>query len=218
MLQGVIFDMDGLMFDTEAIWAEMWSVSLGKYGYEVCQGFRDDSLGVGYEDQLRIIRSYYGEDADCAGIMELETKLVEEAMQHEVPKKPGLDEILAWIAEHSLPCAVASGSEMPVIEHCLNITGVADQIDAVVSSWAIPNGKPAPDVFLMAAEAIGVDPAHTLVLEDSVAGVQAGRAGGFITVWIPDLLSPTPEISAIADATCENLYEVVEMLESGRLG
>lgn len=218
MFQGVIFDMDGLMFDTEAIWADYWDPALSAFGYEVCDEFRLESLGVGHDDQLAIIRKYYGADADAEGVLDRETELVEAHLARDVPKKPGLDELLGWLDAHDMPVAVASSSPQNMIDRCLASAGLENRFDVVLSGFELPHAKPAPDIFLAAADALGCEPARTAVLEDSTAGVTAGHAGGFVTVWVPDLEDPANGTGELAHATCHDLHEVIELLDSDELG
>ena len=217
VIEGAIFDMDGLMFDTESIWAELWPVALAEHGYGCTQEFLHVSLGVNREVQEQLIREHFGQDAPAAQIFDLEEELINERLRHDVPIKPGLPELLAWLEQHEVPLAVASGSPMYMIEDCLKAAGVRERFDVLFSADGMENGKPAPDVFLLAAEALGVEPTRTLVLEDSFLGVRAGHAGNFITVMVPDQVPPTEEILELADACCDNLHQVVELLEAGKL-
>ena len=113
--------------------------------------------------------------------------------------------------------AVASSSPVSIIEGDLRAGEVEVYFDHIVSGQFVEHSKPAPDIFLEAARRLGTDPAHTLVLEDSFAGVRAGAAGGFVTVMVPDLHQPTPEIRALATRVCESLSEVRALFEVGEL-
>ena len=117
--------------------------------------------------------------------------------QKPVPKKPGLDELLAWLDANHIPMAVASSSRVHVIEGNLNNWGLTHYFKALVSGQQVKHSKPDPEIFLLAAEKLGTDPAHTLVLEDSYNGVRAGAAGGFVTVMVPDLLPADDEMRGL---------------------
>ena len=217
MISAAIFDMDGLMFDTEALWARYWEVSLSEFGYGFTRRFMTDSLGINKVRQLEVLREHYGDDMPAEEVFDRCEGLVDDHISREVPKKPGLDELLAWLRDPGVPMALASSSPMHEIEACLSSTGTRRFFDTIVSGAEVGRSKPAPDVFLAAAERLGVEPATSLVLEDSVAGVQAGAAGGFVTVMVPDLAQPTDQIRSLAHACCADLNEVVSLLESGRL-
>ena len=217
MVEGVIFDMDGLMFDSESIWAEFWPVALAKYGCGCSTEFLHESLGVNREVQEQIIRKHFGQDVPAELIFDYEEELVNGRLRTHVPKKPGLDELLDWLVEHDVPRAVASGSPMYMIEDCLAAAGVRGYFDVVFSADGMERGKPAPDVFLLAAEELGVSPGCTVVLEDAANGVLAAHAGGFRIVCIPDQVVPDREILDLADVVCDDLRQVIDLLESGKL-
>ena len=183
MIQGVIFDMDGLMFDTERIWNICWEPALAKFGLPCKDGLSQAARGT----------------------------------NKPVPKMPGLDELLAWLDEHHIPMAVASSSPMTVIEGHLEHWGLGHYFKAVISGEHLTRSKPAPDIFLLAAQKLGTEPAKTMVLEDSYNGVRAGAAGGFVTVMVPDLSPATDEMRRIYTCECASLHEVRRKLEDGEL-
>lgn len=133
------------------------------------------------------------------------------------PKKPGLDELLAWLDANHIPMAVASSSRVHVIEGNLNNWGLTHYFKALVSGQQVKHSKPDPEIFLLAAEKLGTAPAHTLVLEDSYNGVRAGAAGGFVTVMVPDLLPADDEMRGLYTMECTSLNEVLAKLKTGEL-
>jgi HAD superfamily hydrolase (TIGR01509 family) len=142
---------------------------------------------------------------------------VHEAVERGVPKKPGLDELLAWLKEAGIPMAVASSSSLEAIRKNLANGSVAQFFGELVTGVGMAHPKPEPDIFLKTAQAMGVDPAHTLVFEDSLSGVRAGTAGGFITVMVPDLVAPDDFARTHAAAICKDLFEVRDLLRDGKL-
>ena len=218
MIEGVIFDMDGLMFDTEPLWTDAWYVVLPKFGFpEVPPALPDAMRGSSGEVSYRIMRSFLGEDADAPAIWARMKEEVHEMLTRGVVKKPGLDELLAFLAEHDLPMAVASSSPHDIIEMDLANGKVCDYFTYIVSGEDVDRPKPDPQVFLVSAERMGTDPARTLVLEDSLNGVRAGAAGGFVTVMVPDMIAPTDEIRALYTRECKDLFEVRDLLAAGEL-
>ena len=218
MIEGVIFDMDGLMFDTEPLWTDAWYVVLPKFGFpEVPPALPDAMRGSSGEVSYRIMRSFLGEDADAPAIWARMKEEVHEMLTRGVVKKPGLDELLAFLAEHDLPMAVASSSPHDIIEMDLANGKVRDYFTYIVSGEDVDRPKPDPQVFLVSAERMGTDPARTLVLEDSLNGVRAGAAGGFVTVMVPDMIAPTDEIRALYTRECKDLFEVRDLLAAGEL-
>ena len=133
-----------------------------------------------------------------------------------VPKKPGLDELLAWLDEQHIPMAVASSSRMDVIQRNLDNWGMRSYFSVLASGQQVTRSKPDPEIFLLAAEKLGVTPGHALVLEDSYNGVRAGAAGGFVTVMVPDLLPADDEMRRLYTAECRSLFEVLDGLKANR--
>ena len=218
MIEGVIFDMDGLMFDTEPLWTDAWYVVLPEFGFpEVPPALPDAMRGSSGEVSYRIMRSFLGEDADAPAIWARMKEEVHEMLTRGVVKKPGLDELLAFLAEHDLPMAVASSSPHDIIEMDLANGKVRDYFTYIVSGEDVDRPKPDPQVFLVSAERMGTNPARTLVLEDSLNGVRAGAAGGFVTVMVPDMIAPTVEIRALYTRECKDLFEVRDLLAAGEL-
>ncbi len=218
MIEGVIFDMDGLMFDTEPLWTDAWYVVLPEFGFpEVPPALPDAMRGSSGEVSYRIMRSFLGEDADAPAIWARMKEEVHEMLTRGVVKKPGLDELLAFLAEHDLPMAVASSSPHDIIEMDLANGKVRDYFTYIVSGEDVDRPKPDPQVFLVSAERMGTNPARTLVLEDSLNGVRAGAAGGFVTVMVPDMIAPTDEIRALYTRECKDLFEVRDLLAAGEL-
>ena len=217
MIEGVIFDMDGLMFDTEPVWTRMWEPTLATIGERVPEGLPDAARGTSGKSMEAVI-SRFLPNVDAASVRETLFAKAHDEIAKGVPKKPGLDELLAFLAEQGVPMGVASSSALEVIEMNLTNGGVREYFSELFTGVGMANPKPAPDIFLNTAAAMGVDPARTLVLEDSLSGVHAGTAGGFITVMVPDLVAPDDFAREHAACICKDLFEVRDLLAAGRLG
>ena len=197
MIQGVIFDMDGLMFDTERIWATLWEPALAGLGLSYKEGLDEAARGTAGDSMRAVLRRFYGPDCDADRIIEALHEQGVIAFQAPPPKKPGLDEILAWLEQRHIPMVVASSSRMASIRHHLDSWGLTHYFKAVISGEQFVSSKPDPEIFYRAAEMLGTAPEHTLVLEDSYNGVRAGAAGGFVTVMVPDLAQPDDEMRRV---------------------
>ena len=219
MIQGVIFDMDGLMFDTEPVWGACWAPVLEKFGLEVPEGMVAGVRGCAGDTMHAALRRFLGDDAPVEQIWIDEKELVHERINTEgVPKKPGLDDLLEYLHDCGIPLAVASSSTKAAIHANLRNGGIEKYFDVLLSGESLGRGKPDPLIFYETAKVLGTDPARTLVLEDSFNGVEAGYRGGFITVMIPDLAQPTEEVRKMATAVVDDLGKVIDLLESGELG
>ena len=181
------------------------------------KGLPDAMRGITGDAALATIRAHAGDGVDASAIFEAFYEIAEERFSQGAEKKPGLDELLAYLAQAGLPLAVASSSPQAIVRTNLERAGVRPYFAEVVHGREVAHSKPAPDIFLEAARRLGTKPADTLVLEDSPAGVRAGAAGGFKTVMVPDTLPPTDELRALATCVCRDLNEVRELLEKGAL-
>jgi HAD superfamily hydrolase (TIGR01509 family) len=214
MIEGAIFDMDGLMFDTEPIWTRVWEPVLATIGIAYPHGLANAVRGTSGKSMEAVINRFAPE-ADAAYVREKAYEMVHEELKKGAPKKPGLDELLAYLAGEGVPMAVASSSALDVIDMNLANGGVRDYFTERFSGVGMAHPKPEPDIFLNTAEAMGVNPARTLVLEDSLSGVRAGVAGGFVTVMVPDLVAPDDFAREHAAAICSDLLEVRDRLAAG---
>ena len=191
-MRGAIFDMDGLLIDSETIWQEEWHAMAAERGIVLPESFAAEICGTGGVKTREVVRRCYGAD-DPEPIMRECSARVHERERNGVPLMPGVETILAGLREAGYRIAVASSSPMEMIERNLRLDGIDGCFDALVSGRNVAHGKPAPDVFLLAAERIGVPPERCWVFEDSLNGVEAGWRAGCRTVMIPDKVAPTED-------------------------
>lgn len=217
MINGVIFDMDGTMFDTERMWASFWVPALDALGLPYKEGLDDAARGTAGENLLRVLRDFYGPDCDAGAIVDSLQRVADEAFAAPVPKKPGLDALLAWLDAQDIPMAVASSSTESTIRRNLDNWGMTHFFRAIVSGQHVAHSKPDSEIFLLAAQKLGVKPQECLVLEDSYNGVRAGAAGGFVTVMVPDLAPANDEMRQLYTLECASLDEVLEKLKANEL-
>ena len=217
-VKGVIFDMDGLMFDTERLWDTLWEPACAALGLPLpadMEKFKAGGRGLAGDNLRRHVAEYI--PGDPQKVLDKIWQLADERFARGVPCKKGLKELLAALEDMGLPRIVASSSPRNMIEMNLQTTGTARYFHDVVSGTEVARSKPAPDTFLLAAEKLHTNPKDCLVLEDSYNGVRAGAAGGFVTVMVPDLAQPDDEMRRLYTAECASLHEVRRMLEEGRL-
>jgi HAD superfamily hydrolase (TIGR01509 family) len=217
VIEGVIFDMDGLMFDSQSVWDRLWKPALAKFGLSPTLAFVQDARGTTGDATAACIHRHFGQDADAKAIHAELERLAYEAFSHGAPAKPGLNELLLDLRRRGIPCTVASSSPRDMIVNNLRCAGVDSLVDmaSITSGSDVARSKPAPDIFLEAARRLGTHPAATIVLEDSFQGVRAGAAGGFLTVMVPDLRQPTDEIRSMCASVCPTLSDVIPLLERG---
>ena len=185
-IRAVLFDMDGLMFDTERLGDEVWRAVAGQYGVTMTP--EDDMSAEVWRE-------------------------VEARLEHSVPLRPGLFELLDALRARNCKMAVASSTDSARVLHNLETAGVRGYFSAVIGGDQVTHSKPEPEIFLKAAAALDTPPGLCMVLEDSYNGVRAGAAAGCFTVMVPDMDPPTPEMERLAWAIVPGLTDVARLLE-----
>ena len=185
--------MDGLLFDTERLYGEGWDSAADTFGVERSADFKTAVAGTNGAMMLHVIHHYYP-GINARGFMDYCLGYVEQRTKNGPPEKPGVREILQFFREHGVKTAVASSSALDLIRRHLRFSGLEPFFDAVVSGHEVEHGKPAPDIFLLAAERIGCAPRDCYVFEDGINGMRAAFAAECAGVMIPDQFQPTPEV------------------------
>lgn len=217
MKKGAIFDMDGLMFDTQKVYDEAWYALAPRFGITIPPAFIRDVMGTA-GDRMRAIVNFYFPDIDQNALIEACYDRVRTAIETDLTVKPGLYELLDFFADRGVRTCVASGSRMAVIMQNLKTAGVEDRIGCVLSSAEGGiRSKPEPDIFLRAAALLELDPADCYVLEDSPGGTQAGLSAGCCTIMVPDSQEPGEDLLRAGAHVCGSLSEVLEKLKKGAL-
>lgn len=212
-IKAVIFDMDGVMFDTERLSAELWQELGQEMGFAAGENLLRRVRGNNIEQVKAAFRMHFGEGFPLEEVFRRKRALMEERLERDgVPVKRGLRELLDWLREEGYKLAVATGSSRERVLKNLRDAGVEGYFEQLVCGDQVPVSKPDPAIFLLAAQRLGVEPGHCLVLEDSLNGVEAALAGGFVTVMVPDLLQPEAALRQRLDGVCEDLTAVIGFL------
>lgn len=214
MKQGGIFDMDGLIFDTERIYFRIWQQLAQEKGKVLGPEFIRSVSGSRGAHMFHLVEKYIpGTDGKETALRF--KALAEKATGKYAPLKPGVHEILQYLKANGVRLVLASSSPEETVMRYLRGAGLEEYFDQILSGERTAKGKPAPDIFLAAAEAIGLSPARCYVFEDSYNGVRAGNAAGAFTVMIPDLVPPDEEMVRLADKICGSLSEAKKRIEAG---
>ena len=216
MKQGAIFDMDGLLFDTERLFRESWVEMAKQFGQVPQPEFPAAVAGTSGEGMRAVIRRYYPA-VDAAAFQEGCIARTAEIVREKLPEKPGIREILAFFRERGVKIAVASSSQREMILDNLRRAEIAPYFDAVVSGEEVSRGKPEPDIFLLAAQRLGCAPEDCYVFEDGINGVRAGIAAGCAAVMIPDLFPPTEDIRENCAGIYPSLLDARDAIADGIL-
>ncbi|MBO2516024.1 MAG: hypothetical protein CW338_01935 [Clostridiales bacterium] len=209
-MRGIIFDMDGLLFDSERLGMEVIKEAALKQGKILTDDVVIATLGATAPAGKAIYRERVpGIDVDLLyqGFAE---GMTEKAKQGLIPLKKGALELLKKAKEQEIPCAVASSSPEKYVRLYLGSQHITEYFDVLVGGPAGVRSKPAPDIFLLAAEKLGVPPEECLVLEDSTNGIRAGRAAGMTVCMVPDMIPYREEYAPFVDFVAEDLTEAGE--------
>ncbi|RIK42298.1 MAG: hypothetical protein DCC55_09295 [Chloroflexi bacterium] len=203
-----IFDMDGLMLDTERIYHRVWQAAGRELGYEISDETMLATTGRTFPDGYRLVQEACGPDFPMAVFQALwPVHWHDDVSRNGIPQKPGLLELLDWIDEIGLAKAVATSTTRDEALFTLRAGGIAHRFTTVVTGDQIVHGKPAPDIYLLTAERLGVEPARCVAFEDSEAGVLAAAAAGMYTIMVPDTKAPSPAVAARAAYVAPTLHE-----------
>lgn len=214
MKPGVIFDQDGLLFDTEAVYQRSWVKAGKELGLDVPFAFCTAVSGTSGPGMAAVIHEFFPE-VDPQTFIDLCFRFSYEEQDRFLPEKPGLHEILELFRSRGVKIAVASSSYRDRVEQNLSRSGILEYFDAIATRDDVRNGKPDPEIFLVAAQRLGLDPSDCYVFEDSFNGVRAGHAAGCFTVMVPDLKQPDGTLAGQYDACCESLLDAAKQLEEG---
>lgn len=214
-IKGLIFDMDGLMLDTEKLLLKFWIQSANEFGFDMK---REHVLGIrslAAKYAIPKLQDIFGKSFDYYEVrkrrIELMNKYIEE---NGVEKKPGLDLLLEYLKIHGYKIAVATATDKPRAEMYLKSVGVLDYFDVMVCGPMVENGKPEPDIYLKACELLKLNPSECLALEDSPNGIISAYRAGCKPVMIPDLSQPDEEILCLLYKKLNRLDCVIDLLET----
>jgi HAD superfamily hydrolase (TIGR01509 family) len=211
----IIFDMDGLMLDTERVAQRVWRQASAEMKYDLPDEVYLQVVGRTAKDTEVMFLQSFGPDFPYRAMYERKQQLMYALLENEgVPTMPGLFELLDLIDDLGLAKAVATSTARELASKKLTLSGLIDRFEVIVAGDEIVHGKPAPDIFLNAAARLGSAPVACMVLEDSEAGVKGAHAAGMTPVMVPNMKQPTPEVRALAYRVLTDLHEVGALLRS----
>jgi len=212
-LQLVIFDMDGLMFDTERIAFYTALEVYQEYNIPIDIEIMKTAIGTTTFDRRKYIIGEIPDDIDINGeIRDIIMARRLEKLAAGIPKKPGLDELIALLKTKNIKIAVGTSTPYPRTKYCLESAGMLDLFDCIVTGDQVPAGKPAPFIFQKACSTLNVEPAQALVLEDSINGALAAKSAGIPCILVPDIVEPPAEIREIVYGVVASLADVAALI------
>ena len=212
----VIFDMDGIIFDTERLYIESWKAVAQEYDLNNVTDMAYRIIGVNDIMSRKVFTDYYQGTRDYDQCRKRVSEVFHSRYDGKIPVKPGAREILAFLRERNIPVALASSTRIETVQRELKEAGLYQAFDHIIGGDMIKQSKPAPDIFLAAAEKLQEAPENCYVLEDSHNGIRAAAAAGMHPIMVPDLLEVTEEMQELAETVCPTLYEAIDYL-AGRI-
>ncbi len=208
-IRGVIFDMDGVLVDSEKLYLRFWQEACAKFGFELDRGQALSLRSNSPETAMRKFMAWFGENADYLKIRDARRELMEQYIKiFGVELKEGAAEIIDYLQSRGIKTALATASPLKRAADYLKQYGIFDKFDAVVSGAGVARSKPASDIYLKAADELGLPPWECMAVEDSPTGILSAHDAGCLTVMIPDLTPPDDETLRLTDCVLKKLTDI----------
>lgn len=214
MIEAVVFDMDGILFDTERLSVESWIEVAERMGLPDINKGVYGCIGLNRTDCRIFLKETYGQDFPYDDFREQTAAVFQRKMAKDgLPVMKGAGELLAWLREKGLKVALASSTSHKTVESHLQQAGFTGYFQAVIGGDMVEHSKPQPDIYLKACRLLDVEPANAAAIEDSPNGIRSAYAAGMLPIMVPDLVKPDPEIEKLLYRKCDSLFAVLEFLE-----
>ncbi len=213
-MKAVIFDMDGVLFDTERLCQDSWLAVAEENGLPGMEEIFPKCIGLNANDSRRIVMDTYGEDFDYEGFRQQASKWFWDYIEKNgLPVMASVRELLAWLKEENWIVGLASSTRRSSVENHLEQAGIRDYFATVVTGDMVEHSKPQPDIYLMACKELGVEPGEAYAIEDSPNGIRSAYRAGLRPLMVPDLIAPDEEMRELSTRIFENLSDVLNFLK-----
>ena len=209
----VLFDMDGLMLDSERAITRCYARAAAALGHDLPEDYWLQMVGTGDAACRALLAARLGEGA-AAELLARSGAEYDAMVDAGIPHRPGIVALLQWLRQNDVPRAVATSTRNPLASHKLRQAGLEPYFPVICTASDVAHPKPAPDVYLLAASRLGVEPARCLVLEDSPTGVRAALAAGMTAIQVPDLVQPDAGTRALGHRIAASLEDVLPLLQA----
>ena len=214
-IQGILFDMDGLILDTEKLYSRFWQEACISLGYPMTRQQALCMRALNAQAGEAQLKSFFGPDVIYQQVRGTRIQLMDAYIEeHGIETKPGIRELLSYLKTHSIPAALATSSPMDRVRSYMAPLGLLDQFQAVCSGYEVPHGKPEPDIFLHAASKLNLAPENCLVLEDSPSGILSASRAGCMPVMIPDQDQPDEKTKALLYGKADSLLDIMDLIDA----
>lgn len=216
MIKAVIFDMDGLILDTEKLLVRFWVQAANELGFPMTREHALYLRSLHRSYAIPYLKEQFGEDFDYLKVRGRRMELMREYLsQNPLELKAGAVKLLDYLKSRGIPSAVCTATDYERASDYLTQVGIFDCFDKIICAAMVKRGKPSPDIYLYAAEQLGLPPHECMALEDSPNGVKSAASAGCVTVMVPDLTQPDAELCGIIHGKAESLADVIDILENG---
>jgi HAD superfamily hydrolase (TIGR01509 family) len=213
-IRAVVFDMDGLLLDSEVLFKKSWQEASFNIGFNMPDALFLELIGRTAEDSRKTLSAAFKCEFPYDQFKKEAAIIARRLLNNgPIPLKPGVIELLDWCQEQKLPLAIATSTEGEEARRRLRDAGLLSRFKAIVSGDMVAYGKPAPEIYVHAACSLVIPPDYCLAIEDSHAGVKSARAADLITYMVPDLMPITAEMKEVADGIFPSLHEVLAELK-----
>lgn len=212
-LQGVVFDVDGVLFDTERLTNQTWLAVGTEMGWPQIGEHYLEFVGQNRTDAFQRMTDLFGPEFPREEFMRRCSGQNQARMEREgVPIKPGVVELLDFLKDRKIPMALATSTGRERTLRRMEMTGLGPYFSAIITGDQVVHSKPDPEIYQIACRALGTNPAQTIAIEDSRNGILSAYAAGMKVIMVPDMIPPTPELDALLFQRCASLLEVRDFL------
>lgn len=218
-IKAVIFDMDGLMFDTEKLWLDSVIMTNKVYGYSVPEELVISCIGLRKDKIDAVFKENFGQDFDTDEFRRLNKLFMKKDVEENgLRTKKGLNELLEYLKTNGYKIGIASSSKMERVEERFVQSGLSNEpFEVIISGDMVDEPKPCGDVYRMCCEKLDVSPSEAIALEDSESGLLSAIDAGVRVIWIPDIKMPSEDVLKKAYKKLDSLDKVIDVLEEEKV-
>lgn len=216
-LNTVVFDMDGVLFDTERLCRDSWLAVAEENGLPDMELIFPKCIGLNANDSRRIVMDAYGENFDYEGFREQASLWFWDYIEKNgLPVKPGVRELLTWLKAEGWLIGLASSTRRSSVEKHLEEAGIKEYFTVIVTGDMVEHSKPRPDIYLLACKELGAKPGQAYAIEDSPNGIRSAYRAGMSPLMVPDMIAPDEEMRKLSTKIFNDLYEVLCFLQTSQ--